>query len=86
MHAGGCSAASRCANDFEKARKFYRSLCCRTSTRFQRRRLQGEVYLALGQIHLLAREIPKARNMFERGLENDPKKSSYARRWRVLPT
>ena len=27
----------------------------------------------LGRMHVLANEIPKARNMFERGLEIDPK-------------
>jgi len=31
------------------------------------------VYGALGRIHLAAGEVPKARNMFERGLESDPK-------------
>ena len=34
---------------------------------------EASVYLALGQIHLMSGEAPKARNMFERGLETDPK-------------
>jgi Tfp pilus assembly protein PilF len=34
---------------------------------------KASVYLALGQVHLLSGEAPKARNMFERGLEMDPK-------------
>jgi len=34
---------------------------------------KSEVYLMLGRMHLLANELPKARNMFERGLEIDPK-------------
>ena len=33
---------------------------------------KAEVYLMLGRMHVLANEIPKARNMFERGLEVDP--------------
>ena len=33
---------------------------------------EAEVYLMLGRMHVLANEIPKARNMFERGLEIDP--------------
>jgi tetratricopeptide (TPR) repeat protein len=34
---------------------------------------KAEVYLALGNLHREAGENPKARNMFERGLETDPK-------------
>ena len=34
---------------------------------------KAEVYLALGNLHRDAGENVKARNMFERGLETDPK-------------
>ena len=43
------------------------------------------VYLALGKIHVVAKEIPKARNMFERGLENDPKNEELRKALQNLP-
>jgi tetratricopeptide (TPR) repeat protein len=75
-HPGTLAALGRLAlreNDVEKARKFYRSLLLQNFDEASAGVSKAEVYLALGQIHVLAREIPKARNMFERGLENDPK-------------
>ena len=47
---------------------------------------KAEVYLVLGQMHVLASEIPKARNMFERGLENDPKNERAAKALASLPS
>ena len=75
-HAGTLAALGRLAlreNDVERARKFYRSLLLQNFDEATAGVSKAEVYLALGQIHVMAREIPKARNMFERGLENDPK-------------
>ena len=75
-HPGTLAALGRLAlreNDVEKARKFYRSLLLQNFDEASAGVSKAEVYLALGQIHVLAKEIPKARNMFERGLENDPK-------------
>jgi tetratricopeptide (TPR) repeat protein len=75
-HAGTLAALGRLAlreNDVERARKFYRSLLLQNFDEASAGVSKAEVYLALGQIHVMAREIPKARNMFERGLENDPK-------------
>ena len=59
-------------NDMEKARKFYRSLLLQNFDEKTAGVSKAEVYLMLGRMHVLANEIPKARNMFERGLEVDP--------------
>ena len=60
-------------NDMEKARRFYRSLLLQTFDAQTAGISKADVYLALGRIHLTAGEGPKARNMFERGLESDPR-------------
>ncbi len=60
-------------SDFEAARKFYRSLLLQNFDDATAGVSKVEVYLMLGRMHLLANEPSKARNMFERGLEIDPK-------------
>jgi tetratricopeptide (TPR) repeat protein len=59
--------------DLETARKFYRSLLLQNFDEGGTGVSKAEVYLMLGRMHVTAKEIPKARNMFERGLETDPK-------------
>jgi golgin subfamily B member 1 len=61
------------SSDFEAARKFYRSLLLQNFDDKTAGVSKSEVYLMLGRMHLLANEPSKARNMFERGLEIDPK-------------
>ncbi len=61
------------SSDFEAARKFYRSLLLQNFDDKTAGVSKSEVYLMLGRMHLLANEPAKARNMFERGLEIDPK-------------
>ena len=39
----------------------------------------------LGKMHVMAKEIPKARNMFERGLESDPKNEALKQALATLP-
>jgi tetratricopeptide (TPR) repeat protein len=58
--------------DLEGARKYYRSLLLQNFDEKTAGVSKAEVYLMLGRMHVLANEIPKARNMFERGLEVDP--------------
>jgi tetratricopeptide (TPR) repeat protein len=58
-------------SDFDAARKFYRSLLLQNFDDATAGVSKAEVYLMLGRMHVLANEIPKARNMFERGLEVD---------------
>ena len=58
--------------DHETARKFYRSLLLQNFDEATTGVSKAEVYLMLGRMHVTAKEIPKARNMFERGLETDP--------------
>jgi golgin subfamily B member 1 len=60
-------------SDFDAARKFYRSLLLQNFDEATAGVSKAEVYLMLGRMHVLANEVPKARNMFERGLEIDPK-------------
>ncbi|HLK90742.1 MAG TPA: tetratricopeptide repeat protein [Polyangia bacterium] len=60
-------------SDLDSARKFYRSLLLQNFDEATAGVSKSEVYLMLGRMHVLANEVPKARNMFERGLEIDPK-------------
>jgi tetratricopeptide (TPR) repeat protein len=63
-------------SDAESARKYYRTLLLQSFDEKAIGLTKAEVYLALGRLHLDAGETPKARNMFERGLELDPKNQS----------
>jgi tetratricopeptide (TPR) repeat protein len=58
--------------DLDNARKYYRSLLLQNFDEKTAGVSKAEVYLMLGRMHVLANEIPKARNMFERGLEVEP--------------
>jgi golgin subfamily B member 1 len=60
-------------NDADKARRYFRALLLQSFDEKTAGITKAEVYLALGRLHLQAKELPKARNMFERGLEADPK-------------
>ena len=75
-HPGTLAALGRLAmanNDLEGARRYFRSLLLQTFDEKTAGITKAGVYLALGRIHLQSGEAPKARNMFERGLETDPK-------------
>ena len=75
-HAGTLAALGRLAmmaKDYEGARRYFRSLLLQTFDEKAAGISKAGVYLALGQLHLLAGESLKARNMFERGLETDPR-------------
>ncbi len=59
------------SSDWEKARKIYQSLVLQnidTDVGVSK----GEVYWALGKIHIELGQSPKAKSMFQRGLEIDP--------------
>ncbi|HVR01060.1 MAG TPA: tetratricopeptide repeat protein [Polyangia bacterium] len=71
--------------DHETARKFYRSLLLQSFDEATTGVSKAEVYLMLGRMHLTAKEIPKARNMFERGLETDPKNDLLKQALAQLP-
>ncbi len=73
-------------NDHETARKFYRSLLLQSFDEATTGVSKAEVYLMLGRMHVTAKEIPKARNMFERGLESDPKNELLKQALAQLPT
>jgi tetratricopeptide (TPR) repeat protein len=72
-------------NDHETARKFYRSLLLQNFDEASTGVSKAEVYLMLGRMHVAAKEIPKARNMFERGLESDPKNELLKQALAQLP-
>ena len=60
-------------NDSENARKYYRTLLLQSFDEKAVGLTKPQIYLALGKLHQEAGELPKARNMFERGLEIDSK-------------
>ncbi|HVU50065.1 MAG TPA: tetratricopeptide repeat protein [Polyangia bacterium] len=72
-------------NDHETARKFYRSLLLQSFDEAATGVSKAEVYLMLGRMHAAAKEVPKARNMFERGLEADPKNELLKQALAQLP-
>jgi tetratricopeptide (TPR) repeat protein len=57
--------------DWEKARKIYQSLVLQ-NVDVDAGVTKAEVYWALGKIHLKLGQPPKARSMFQRGLEIEP--------------
>jgi tetratricopeptide (TPR) repeat protein len=59
------------AEDWEKARKIYQSLVLQ-NVDIDTGVTKAEVYWALGKIHLQLGQPPKARSMFQRGLEIEP--------------
>ncbi len=58
-------------SDWEKARKIYQSLVLQNIDS-DAGVTKGEVYWALGRIHIELGQAPKARSMFQRGLEIEP--------------
>jgi tetratricopeptide (TPR) repeat protein len=62
------------AEDWEKARKIYQSLVLQ-NVDAEAGVTKAEVYWALGKIHLKLGQPPKARSMFQRGLEIEPHNS-----------
>ena len=59
------------AQDWEKARKVYQSLVLQNLDA-DAGITKGEIYLALGQILVQLGQAPKAKSMFQRGLELEP--------------
>jgi tetratricopeptide (TPR) repeat protein len=87
-HAGTLAALGRLAladKDIEKARKVYRSLLLQSFDEKAAGITKAQVYLTLGKLHVQANEVPKARNMFERGLETEPKNAELKAALAALP-
>jgi tetratricopeptide (TPR) repeat protein len=59
------------SGDWEKARKIYQSLVLQNIDA-DAGVTKGEVYWALGKIHIELGQAPKAKSMFQRGLEIEP--------------
>jgi Flp pilus assembly protein TadD len=59
------------SGDWEKARKIYQSLVLQNIDP-EAGVTKGEVYWALGKIHIELGQGPKAKSMFQRGLELEP--------------
>ena len=59
------------SGDWEKARKIYQSLVLQNIDS-EIGVTKGEVYWALGKIHIELGQAPKAKSMFQRGLEIEP--------------
>jgi tetratricopeptide (TPR) repeat protein len=71
--------------DSENARKYYRTLLLQSFDEKAVGLSKAQIYLALGKLHQEAGELPKARNMFERGLEIDVKSDALRQALAALP-
>jgi tetratricopeptide (TPR) repeat protein len=72
------------AEDWEKARKIYQSLVLQ-NVDSEAGVTKAEVYWALGKIHLKLGQPPKARSMFQRGLEIEPQNPKLKEALSSLP-
>ncbi|MDX2087534.1 MAG: tetratricopeptide repeat protein [Kofleriaceae bacterium] len=72
------------AEDWEKARKIYQSLVLQ-NIEPDAGVTKGEVYWALGKIHLQLGQPPKAKSMFQRGLEIEPQNQKLKDALQSLP-
>ena len=72
-------------NDSENARKYYRTLLLQSFDEKAVGLGKAQIYFALGKLHQEAGELPKARNMFERGLEIDSKNEALKQALAKLP-
>jgi golgin subfamily B member 1 len=70
--------------DWEKARKIYQSLVLQ-NVDAEAGVTKAEVYWALGKIHLQLGQPPKARSMFQRGLEIEPHSAKLREALSSLP-
>ena len=70
---GALSRLSLRQNDVESARRYLRTLLLQSFDEKAAGITKAQVYLELGNLHREAGEYAKARNMFERGLESEPK-------------
>jgi len=69
--------------DWEKARRVYRSMVLQNIDA-DLGITKADVYFALGNIHVQLGEQPKAKNMYQRGLELDPDNEALKRALAVL--
>jgi tetratricopeptide (TPR) repeat protein len=70
---GALSRLSLRQHDVESARRFLRTLLLQSFDEKAAGLTKAQVYLELGNLHREAGENAKARSMYERGLETDPK-------------
>ena len=71
-------------SDWEKARKIYQSLVLQNIDA-DAGVTKGEVYWALGRIHIELGQSPKAKSMFQRGLEIEPQNQKLREALTSLP-
>jgi len=82
---GALSRLSIRQHDTDSARRYLRTLLLQTFDEKSAGITKAEVYLALGDLHREAGEHSKARNMFERGLETDPKNQALKQALASVP-
>jgi|GEM_PF-1515908 len=82
---GSLARLSLRQNDAEGARRYLRTLLLQSFDEKAAGITKGEVYLELGNLHRAAGENAKARNMFERGLETDPKNEALKQALAATP-
>jgi len=82
---GALARLSLRGNDAESARRYLRTLLLQSFDEKAAGITKPEVYLHLGNLHRQAGENAKARNMFERGLETDPKNEALKQALAATP-
>jgi tetratricopeptide (TPR) repeat protein len=82
---GALSRLSVRQHDADSARRYLRTLLLQSFDEKAAGITKAEVYLALGDLHREAGEHSKARNMFERGLETDPKNQALKQALAAVP-
>ena len=82
---GALARLSLRGNDAESARRYLRTLLLQSFDEKAAGITKPEVYLHLGNLHRQAGENAKARNMFERGLETNPKNEALKQALAATP-
>ena len=82
---GALARLSIRGNDAEGARRYLRTLLLQSFDEKAAGITKAHVYLALGKLHREAGENAKARNMFERGLETDPRNEALKQALASMP-
>jgi tetratricopeptide (TPR) repeat protein len=82
---GALSRLALRQRDVESARRYLRTLLLQSFDEKAAGITKAQVYLELGNLHLQAGENAKARNMYERGLEAEPKNEQLKKALAATP-
>jgi Tfp pilus assembly protein PilF len=82
---GALSRLALRQRDVESARRYLRTLLLQSFDEKAAGITKAQVYLELGNLHLQAGENAKARNMYERGLEAEPRNEQLKKALAATP-